>query len=238
MFKKIAYLVMLVVLSCFAIQNVRVCMLENLIYPPLYSMAAKNNNYMMYLKCGEVKLMAGRYDEAENIFKMIITNAKAASLTRERNLAFLYLGNTYYTQQKYDEALSAYAVVLKNEPANKKALKRFARIKMAYGEYASLYPYVVEYIKIKPQDSFGHTERCAILARYNKFHHARESCETAINLNKHDARAFYDYGDLYLGMRQEKLAEEYHKKAKLLKKRIKSRAELEQVIIDAKNNKK
>ena len=161
---------------------------------------------------------------------MILKNANSAENKRVKNLAYYNLGNTFYETGEYDGALKAYAVVLKNEPGNRKALKKFSRIKMAKGEYVSLYPFVNAYIKEKPKDSFGYTERCALLTRLDKLPHAKKSCEQAIEIRKGNARAHYDLGDVYTKLGFKDLAADEYKQAKKLQAKIKSREELEAIL--------
>ncbi len=230
MFKKIVYLVVLILLSLCVVERVRIHVFDNWFFPPMYTSAQKSDNYMLYLKCGQIKLMAKDYDSAKEIFMKILRNANSVSDKRVKNLAFYYLGNTFYETEEYEGALKAYAVVLKNEPGNRKALKKYSRIKMAKGEYVSLYPFVSAYIKAKPKDAFGYTERCALLTRLDKLSHARQSCEQAIELRKGYARAHYDLGLVYEKQGFKDLANEEYDLAKRNQPKIKSREELEAML--------
>lgn len=230
MFKKIVYLVVLIILSLCVVENVRVYIFENWFFPSMYLTAKKDNNYMLYIKCGQIKLMAKDYDSAKSIFMTVLRDANSAENKRVKILAYYYLGNTFYVTEDYENALKAYAVVLKNEPGNRKALNKFSRIKMAKGEYVSLYPFVSAYIKAKPKDSFGYTERCALLSRLNKLSYARQSCEQALEIRKGNARAHYDLGDVYAKQGFNGLAEEQYNLARKNQPKIKSREELEEML--------
>lgn len=230
MFKKIVYLVILVILSLCVVERVRLYILENWFYPSMYITAQKNNNYMLYIKCGQIKLLAKEYQDAKAIFMTVLRNANTTDNKRIKTLAFYYLGNTFYETGEYDNALKAYAVVLKNEPANRKALKKFSRIKMAKEEYVSLYPFINAYIKAKPKDAFGYCERCALLTRLNKLPQARKSCEEAIAIRKGYARAHYDMAVVYEKQGFKDLAAEEYNLARKNQPRIKSREELEDML--------
>lgn len=230
MFKKIVYLVVLIILSLCVIERVRVYILENWFFPSMYATAQRNNNYMLYIKCGQIKLVAKEYDDAKDIFMTVLRNANTTNNKREKLLAFYYLGNTFYESEDYDYALKAYAVVLKNEPSNRKALKKFSRIKMAKGEYVSLYPFISAYIKAKPKDAFGYCERCALLTRLNKLPQARKSCEEAILIRRGYARAHYDLAVIYEKQGFKDLAADEYNLARKNQPRIKSREELEEML--------
>lgn len=230
MFKKIVYLVVLIILSLCVIEPVRIYILNNWFYPSMSIIARDKQDYMLYLKCGQIKIMTKEYDEAINNFKAILKNASTSDHKHEKLLAYYYLGNAFYLKEDYDNALKAYVVVLKNDPGNKKALKKFSRIKMAKGDYVSLYPFVNAYIKEKPKDSFGHCERCALLTRLGKFSHARKSCEEAISIRKGYARAHYDLAVLYEKQGFKELAEKEYTLARKNQPRIKSREELEALL--------
>ena len=107
MFKKIVYLVVLIILSLCVVERVRVYILENWFFPSMYATAQRNNNYMLYIKCGQIKLMAKDYDDAKNIFMTVLRNASTADNKRVKILAFYYLGNTFYENEEYDNALKA-----------------------------------------------------------------------------------------------------------------------------------
>ena len=230
MIKKIIYLVVLILLSLCVIEGVRATIAETLFYPILHSIAEKDDNYMLYIKCGQIKIMAKKYDEAREDFRYVIENAINTNNKREKILALYYLGNTYYEEEDYEEALNAYAAVLKGDPINKKALKKFSRIKMAMGQYVSLYPYVAAYVREKPKDSFGWTERCAVLSRLDKFSAARQCCEKAIELRRSNARAHLDYAILLEKRGFKDLAKREYKEAYAYQKRIKTREELEEML--------
>lgn len=230
MFKKIVYLVVLIILSLCVIERVRLHILDNWFYPSMYTTAQRTSNYMLYLKCGQIKLMCKEYDSAKAIFLTILKNANSAENKRIKNLAYYYLGNTFYEAEEYEGALKAYAVVLKNDPGNRKALKKYSRIKMAKGEYVSLYPFISAYIKAKPKDSFGYSERCALLTRLDKLSHARKSCEQALEIRKGNARAHYDMGLVYEKQGFKDLAAEEYDLARKNQPKIKSREELEEML--------
>ena len=230
MFKKIVYLVVLIILSLCVVERVRVYILGNWFFPSMYTMAQRNNNYMLYIKCGQIKLMAKDYDDAKNIFMTVLRNASTIDNKRVKILAFYYLGNTFYENEEYDNALKAYAVVLRNEPSNRKALKKFSRIKMAKKEYVSLYPFINAYIKAKPKDAFGYSERCAVLTRLNKLPQARKSCEEAILIRRGFARAHYDLAIIYEKQGFKDLAQDEYTIARKNQPRIKSREELEDML--------
>lgn len=230
MFKKIVYLVVLIILSLCVVERVRVYILKNWFFPSMYTMAQRNNNYMLYIKCGQIKLMAKDYDDAKNIFMTVLRNASTADNKRVKILAFYYLGNTFYENEEYDNALKAYAIVLKNEPSNRKALTKFSRIKMAKEEYVSLYPFINAYIKAKPKDAFGYCERCAVLTRLNKLPQARKACEEAIAIRRGYARAHYDMAIIYEKQGFSDLAKEEYTLARKNQPRIKSREELEEML--------
>ncbi len=230
MIKKIVYLIVLVMLSLCLVERVRLAVLESCVYPILYSQAEANSNYMLYIKCGQIKLMAKDYDAAQDLFTTVLSKATTSEHKREKLLAYYYLGNTFYEAEDYENALKAYVVVLKNEPGHRKALRKFVRIKMAMGEYISPYRFVTSYIKTKPKDSFGYTERCAILTRLNKFAAARVDCEKAIELRRTDARAHYDYAELMAKQGFKDLAADEYKEARAIQRKIKSREELEKML--------
>lgn len=230
MFKKIVYLVVLIILSLCVFENVRVYILTNWFYPSMYLTARKDNNYMLYVKCGQIKLMAKEYDDAKNIFMTVLRDANSTENKREKLLAFYYLGNTFYENEEYDNALKAYAVVLKNDPANRKALRKYSRIKMAKGENASLYPFINAYIKAKPKDSFGYSEQCAVLTRLNKLSQARKACEQALEIRRGNARAHYDLAVVYEKQGFKDLAQEEYNLARKNQPKIKSREELEEML--------
>lgn len=230
MIKKIIYLVVLILLSLCVVERVRLAILDKCVYPVLHNIAENNKNYMFYIKCGQIKLMAKEYEEARDIFMTVLREAKTTSSKREKLLAYYYLGNTFYESEDYDKALKAYVVVLKNEPNNRKALRKFSRIKMAKGEYASLYPFISAYIKKKPNDSFGYSERCAVLTRLNKFSAAKQDCEKALQCRKSNARAHHDYAVLLEKQGFKDLAAKEYKEANAHQRRIKSREELEKML--------
>ena len=230
MFKKIVYLVVLIILSLCVVERVRIHIFDNWFFPSMYQTAQKNNDYMLYIKCGQIKLMAKQYDSAKAIFLTVLRSANSNDDKRVKNLAYYYLGNTFYETEEYDGALKAYAVVLKNDPGNRKALNKYSRIKMAKGEYVSLYPFVNAYIKAKPNDSFGYTERCALLTRLEKLPHARKSCEQALEIRKGNARAHYDLGVVYEKQGFKDLAAEEFNLARKNQPKIKSREELEAML--------
>lgn len=230
MIKKIVYLIVLVLMSLCVIENVRVAVLNKAVYPVLYVHAEKSNNLMSHIKCGQIKLAAKQYDEARDIFVSIIKKAVGRENERHRVLAYFYLGNVFYELEDYDNALKAYTYVLQKDAGNRKALKKFSRIMMAMGQYVDLYPYVSAYIKAKPRDSFGYSERCAILTRLEKYSYARKACEMAIKLRKSDARAHYDYAVLYEKQGFKDLAEDEYALAKGNQRNIKSREELEEML--------
>lgn len=230
MFKKIVYLVVLIILSLCVVERIRVSILEKCFYPSMYITAQKHSNYKLYLRCGQIKYMAKDYDMAQKIFTLVLRKATTSEHKKEKLQAFYYLGNTFYEMGKYDDALKAYAVVLKNEPDNRKALRKFSRIKMAKEEYVSLYPFIVSYIKAKPNDSFGYSEQCAVLTRLNKIVPARKACEKAIEIRRGNARAHYDYAVLLKQMGFKDLAEKEYQEAIANQRKIKSREELEKML--------
>lgn len=230
MFKKIVYLVVLIILSLCVVERVRIHIFDNWVFPSMYSTAKKDNNYMLYIKCGQIKLMAKDYNSAKSIFLTVLKGANSTNDKRVKNLAYYYLGNTFYETEEYDNALKAYAVVLKNDPGNRKALNKFSRIKMAKGEYVSLYPFINEYIKVKPKDSFGYVERCALLTRLDKLPHARKSCEQALEIRKGNARAHYDLAVVYEKQGFKDMAADEFKIARKNQPKIKSREELEEML--------
>lgn len=230
MFKKIVYLVVLIILSLCVVERIRIHIFDNWFFPSMYATAQKNNNYMLYIKCGQIKLMAKEYDSAKDIFLNVLRNANSAENKRVKNLAYYYLGNTFYESEEYEGALKAYAIVLKNDPGNRKALKKYSRIKMAKGEYVSLYPFINAYIKTKPKDSFGYSERCALLTRLDKLSHARKSCEQALEIRKGNARAHYDMAVVYEKQGFKDLAAEEYNLARKNQPKIKSREELEEML--------
>jgi len=230
MVKKIIYLVVLILLSLCVIEGVRVAIAEAVVYPILYSLAEKQDNFRLYIKCGQIKIMAKKYDEAREDLTYVIENSVTSKDKRNKVLALYYLGNTFYEEEDYDEALTAYAAVLKLDPINKKALKKFSRIKMAMGEYVSLYPYISAYVREKPKDSFGWAERCAVLTRLDKFTAARQCCEKAIELRKSNARAHLDYAILLEKRGFKDLAKREYTEAYAYQKRIKTREELEDML--------
>lgn len=230
MFKKIVYLVVLIILSMCVVERVRVAILDKCFFPSMYLRAQKTDNYKTYLKCAQIKILARDYERAETILLTVLRNATTQEYKAEKQKAFFYLGNSYFETGDYDDALKAYAVVLKNEPGNRKALKNFARIKMAKGEYVSLYPFVTAYIKAKPKDSFGYTENCALLTRIGKYSQARQFCQKAIEIRRGSARAHYDYAVLYDKMGFKDLARDEMKQAKAQQAKIKSREELEAML--------
>ncbi len=230
MLKKILYLVILILMSLCVVEKVRSYVLDNLVYPPLLSIAQGSDNNMLYVKCGQLKSITKKYDEAQELFLSVLQKTQNYKKDRARNLAFLYLGNTYYEQKDYDNALKAYSALLKREPGTKKALKKYSRILMAKGEYVELLPYVNGYIRVKPKDSFGHSERCAILTRLDKLGPARNSCEQAILCRKSDARAHYDLAVLNAKAGFKDMAQKELELAKKHQPRIKSRGELERML--------
>lgn len=236
MFKKIVYLVVLIVLSLCVIENVRVTILNKCVFPSMYMTAQKKQDYKSLVRCGQIKFMAREYDTAQTIFLSVLRNASTSEHKKEKQDAFYHLANTYYETEDYDNALKAYAVVLKNEPGNRKALRKFARIKMAKGDYVSLYPFIAAYIKTKPNDSFGYTEGCALLTRLDKFPQARKFCEQAIQIRRGNARAHYDYAILLEKQGFKELAAEQYKEAKAQQSKIKSREELEAMLNVNKEN--
>lgn len=235
MFKKIVYLVVLIILSLCVIENVRVTILNKCVFPSMYTTAQKHQDYKAMVRCGQIKYMAREYETAQTIFLAVLRNASTSDYKDEKQKAFFHLANTYYEIGDYDNALKAYAVVLKNEPSNRKALRKFARVKMAKGDYASLYPFVAAYIKAKPNDSFGYTEGCALLTRLDKFAQARKFCEQAIQIRRGNARAHYDYAVLLEKQGFKDLAAEEYKQAKMQQTKIKSREELEAMLEINKN---
>ncbi len=235
MFKKIVYLVVLIILSLCVIENVRVTILNKCVFPSMYTTAQKKMDYKALNRCGQIKFMAREYEAAENIFLSVLKNASTSEYKNEKQKAYLYLADTYYETSDYDDALKAYAVVLKNDPANRKALRKFSRIKMAKGDYVSLYPFVVAYIKAKPNDSFGYTENCALLTRLDKFSLARKYCEQALQIRRGNARAHYDYAVLLERQGFKDLAREEYKQAKFQQAKIRPREELEEMLNVNKN---
>lgn len=235
MFKKIVYLVVLIILSLCVIENVRVTILNKCVFPSMYTTAQKKQDYKSIVRCGQIKFMAKEYDAAQTIFLGVLRNASTSEHKDEKQNAFYHLANTYYETGAYDDALKAYAVVLKNEPSNRKALRKFARIKMAKGDYVSLYPFVVAYIKAKPNDSFGYTENCALLTRLEKYSLARRYCEQAIQIRRGNARAHYDYAVLLEKQGFKDLAAEEYKQARFQQSKIRPREELEAMLEIDKN---
>lgn len=235
MFKKIVYLVVLIILSSCVIENVRVTILNKCIFPFMYKAAQKKSDFKALNRCGQIKYMAGEYDEAKTIFISVLKNASTNELKNEKQKAYFHLANTYYESGDYDNALKAYAIVLKNEPGNRKALRKFARVKMAKGDYVSLYPFVAAYIKTKPNDSFGYTEGCALLTRLGKYPQARRFCEQALQIRRGNARAHYDYAVLLEKQGFKDLAADQYKEAKLQQVKIMPREELE-AMLNVNNN--
>ncbi len=230
MFKKIVYLVVLIILSLCVIERVRVAILDKCVFPSIYLQAQKNEDYKAYIKCAQIKILARDYERAETLLLTVLRNATTQEHKNEKQKAFFYLGNSYYETGDYENALKAFAVVLKNDPGNRKALKKFARIKMAKEEYVSLYPFINAYIKAKPKDSFGYTENCALLTRVGKYNQARRFCQQAIEIRRGSARAHYDYAVLYDKMGFKDLARDEMKQAKAQQAKIKSREELEAML--------
>lgn len=230
MFKKIIYLVVLIILSLCVVERVRVAILDKCVFPSIYLRAQKNEDYKAYIKAAQIKILARDYERAETILLTVLRNATTQEHKDEKQKAFFYLGNSYYETGDYENSLKAFAVVLKNDPGNRKALKKFARIKMAKEEYASLYPFINAYIKAKPKDSFGYTENCALLTRVGKYNQARQFCQKAIEIRRGNARAHYDYAILYDQMGFKDLARDEMKQAKSLQAKIKSREELEDML--------
>ncbi|MCM1010118.1 MAG: tetratricopeptide repeat protein [Fusobacterium sp.] len=235
MFKKIVYLVVLIILSLCVIENVRVTILNKCVFPSMYTTAQRKMDYKALNRCGQIKFMAREYDTAQTIFLSVLRNASTSEYKKEKQNAFFHLANTYYETGDYDNALKAYAVVLKNEPGNRKALRKFARVKMAKEDYVSLYPFVAAYIKAKPNDSFGYTEGCALLTRLEKYPQARKFCEQALQIRRGNARAHYDYAVLLEKIGHKDLAADQYKEAFAQQSKIKSREELEAMLNVNKN---
>ena len=230
MVRKVLLLILLMLMSLCLVENIRVGLLDKVFYPILHAHAVKHNDFGLYVKCGQIKYAAAKYDEAKQDYAVVLQHARTSENKRYKLLAYYYLGNVFYQTEDYENALKAYAAVLKNDAGNRKALKKFSRIMMAKGEYAQLYPFVSAYIKTKPRDSFGYAERCAILTRLEKYSYARAACEKAISLRKGDARAHYDYAVLLEQQGFDKLAEDEYKLAQGNQRNIKSREELEEML--------
>lgn len=230
MFKKIVYLVILIILSLCVIERVRVYILDNWFYPSMSIIARDKQDYKLYLKCGQIKLMTKEYDQAINNFVAVIKNASTAEYRNEKIKAYYLLGNAFYESEDYSNALKAYVVVLKNDPGNKRALRKYARIKMAKEEYVSLYPFIAAYIKAKPKDSFGYQEQCAVLYRLGKYNIARKACESALEIRRGNARAHYDLATIYQKQGFKDLAEKEFTLARKNQPKIKSREELEALL--------
>ena len=227
MIKKIIYLVVLILLSLCVIESVRIMLADKFFYPIVSGIAKNSTNYDLKVNCGRMKLFAKDYDVAEEIFVDIIENAPILTDKAAKYKAFYELGNVYYETEQYIEAAKAYELVLRNNIKNRKALKKFVRIKMAQKDYITAYRFVNTYVKEKPNDAFGHAEKCAILTRFGKFSAARVSCEKAIEIRKGYARAHYDYAVLLKSQGFNDLAQKEYDLAISHSRHIKSRGELE-----------
>jgi len=230
MVKKVIYLVVLIILSLCVIEKVRICILDKCFYPVMSAIAKDSPKYGLKIKCGQIKALAKDYDTAMEIFVDVFQDAPTISNKKEKFKALYELGNIYYETEEYYDAVKAYTLVLKNYPEHKKALKRFAKIKMAMKDYVEAYRYINAYVKVKPDDAFGHTERCAVLTRLGKFSAARASCEKAIEIRKGYARAHYDYAVLLKAQGFNDLAQKEYDEAIKHSKNIKSRKELEKML--------
>lgn len=227
MIKKIIYLIVLIILSLCVIESVRISIFDNVAYPLCDAVTKDSTNYNLRIVCGQMKLYTREYDTAEEIFVDVIKHTSSMNNKKEKYKAVYELGNVYYEREQYEEAVKAFEIVLKENPAHRKALKKFSRIKMAMKDYIPVFRYVGEYVKLKPNDAFGHSEKCAVLTRLGKFSAARISCEKALEIRKGYARAHYDYAVLLNAQGFKDLAEKEYKEAIAHSRHIKSRNELE-----------
>ena len=140
MIKKIIYLVVLILLSLCVIESVRIMLVDKFFYPIVSGIAKNSTNYDLKVNCGRMKLFAKDYDAAEEIFVDIIENAPILTDKAAKYKAFNELGNVYYETEQYIEAAKAFELVLRDNIKNRKALKKFVRIKMAQRDYITAYP--------------------------------------------------------------------------------------------------
>ena len=196
MIKKLIYLVILIILSLCVVEKIRMAILDNAVFPVFNAISKDSTNYGMRVACGQMKLYVRQYETAEEILLEVIQQASTMTNKKDKYKAFYELGNVYYEMENYEDAVKAYELVLRENPAHRKALRKFARVKMAMKDYIPVFRYVNAYVKAKPEDAFGHGERCAVLTRLGKFSAARQSCEKAIEIRKGYARAHYDFAVL------------------------------------------
>ena len=227
MVKKIIYLVILIILSLCVVEKIRMAILDNAVFPIFDAISKDSTKYDMRVKCGQIKLYVRDYETAETILMEVIQQASTMTNKKEKYKAFYELGNVYYEMENYEDAVKAYELVLRENPTHRKALRKFARIKMAMRDYIPVYRYVNAYVKAKPDDAFGHTERCAVLTRLGKFSAARQSCEKALEIRKGYARAHYDFAVLLNAQGFKDLAKNELEEAIRHQPHIKSRNQIE-----------
>ena len=234
MFKRIIYLILLILLSVSLIESVRNKIADDILYPIVHNIGIQSNNATVIIFSGNLKRSLYKFDDAKKIFIYVIRNDDLSKQKNALESAYVNLGHTYYKDGDYSNAAKSYYLALKINPGNKSALMPFVRINMALGNTKQIIPIVDNYILENIKDATGYTELCGIYNRLEEYNSARISCQTAIRKNRHYARAHYDYAVALNGIGFKKDAAKELQLAKKIQPGIKSREALEKILLSVK----
>ena len=232
--KRIAYLVISIILILTLFENVRNKIAGDFLFPIVHNLGVNTHSAGIQLASGKILQYIGDYDQAEKVYTHIINDKNLSKQKKALERSYQFLGDALYKKGDYTNAVKAYFYALKKNPANRPALLKFVRINMAYNNTDQVFPVIYSYIDENKKDYTGYSELCGAYNRVGDYQMARIHCQLAIKSNRNDARSHYDLAVAYyhIGFKDE--AKEEYTLAKKIRPGIKSREELESTLIEFK----